>query len=131
MTDMNGSRMKFGVFMAPFHTPPGEDPTVAFQHDLETVQLLDRLDYDEAWFGEHHSGGSELFPDPAMFIAHAAPQTRRIKPRHWRHFPPVPQPTMGGRSNVVPRPPDARADDDGGRTGSLAHGCCDDRHRAG
>jgi limonene 1,2-monooxygenase len=72
-------RMRFGIFMAPFHAPTGQDPTTAYDRDLEIVQLLDSLDYDEAWIGEHHSGGVEIVPEPALFIAHAAPQTRHIK----------------------------------------------------
>lgn len=71
--------MRFGIFMAPFHCPAGQDPIAAIQRDLEVVQLLDRLGYDEAWIGEHHSAGSEIIPDPMLFIAHAAPQTRHIK----------------------------------------------------
>lgn len=71
--------MRFGIFMAPFHCPAGQDPISALQRDLETVQLLDRLGYDEAWIGEHHSAGAEIIPDPMLFIAYAAPQTRHIK----------------------------------------------------
>lgn len=73
------NRLRFGIFMAPFHAPTGQDPTTAYGRDLEIVQLLDSLGYDEAWVGEHHSGGVEIIPDPAMFIANAAPQTRHIK----------------------------------------------------
>ena len=71
--------MRFGIFMAPFHPPAGQDPISAVQRDLEVVQLLDRLGYEEAWIGEHHSAGSEIIPDPMIFIAYAAPQTRHIK----------------------------------------------------
>ncbi|MCC6437683.1 MAG: LLM class flavin-dependent oxidoreductase [Acidimicrobiales bacterium] len=71
--------MRFGIFMAPFHCPAGQDPISAIQRDLEIVQLLDRLGYEEAWIGEHHSAGSEIIPDPMLFIAYAAPQTRSIK----------------------------------------------------
>ena len=71
--------MRFGIFMAPFHCPAGQDPVSAIQRDLELVQLLDRLGYDEAWIGEHHSAGAEIIPDPMIFIGYAAPQTRHIK----------------------------------------------------
>ena len=71
--------MRFGIFMAPFHPPAGQDPISAVQRDLEIVQLLDRLGYEEAWIGEHHSAGTEIIPDPMIFIAYAAPQTRHIK----------------------------------------------------
>ena len=71
--------MRFGIFMAPFHPPAGQDPISAIQRDLEVVQLLDKLGYEEAWIGEHHSAGTEIIPDPMIFIAYAAPQTRHIK----------------------------------------------------
>jgi limonene 1,2-monooxygenase len=73
------ARMRFGIFMAPFHAPTGQNPTAAYARDLSTIQLLDELGYDEAWIGEHHSGGVELIPSPEIFIAHVAAQTRHIK----------------------------------------------------
>jgi limonene 1,2-monooxygenase len=51
--------LRFGAFYAPFH-PVGQSPTMALEYDLERVEALDRLGYDEAWFGEHHSGGYEI-----------------------------------------------------------------------
>jgi len=44
------SRMRFGIFMAPFH-PAGVNPTILLESDLELIEHLDRLDYDEAWIG--------------------------------------------------------------------------------
>ena len=72
------ARMKFGIFMGPFHEL-GENPTVAFQRDLELMQLLDSLDYDEAWIGEHHSAGWEIIPTPEIFCAAAAERTKHLK----------------------------------------------------
>ncbi|MET0821194.1 MAG: LLM class flavin-dependent oxidoreductase [Aeromicrobium sp.] len=72
------ARMKFGAFIAPVHKP-GKNPTVLMQHDLELVEHLDRLDFDEAWIGEHHSAGSEIIGSPEIFIAAAAERTRRIR----------------------------------------------------
>ena len=51
--------MRFGVFMAPFHSV-GTNPTLALERDLDLLVHLDRLGYDEAWIGEHHSGGVEI-----------------------------------------------------------------------
>ena len=34
-------RMRFGIFLAPFHKP-GINPTLALEQDLELVQWLDR-----------------------------------------------------------------------------------------
>ena len=72
-------RMRFGIFMAPFHAPAGQNPTTAFARDLATIQQLDGLGYDEAWIGEHHSCGTEIISSPEIFIAHAAAHTRHIK----------------------------------------------------
>ena len=74
MTD----RLRFGLFMAPFHVA-GENPTLAIERDLELVQHADRLGYDEAWIGEHHSAGTEIIASPELFIAVAAERTRHIK----------------------------------------------------
>src|SRR5438067_10984631 len=71
-------RLGFGIFLAPFH-PVGENPTTALHRDLELIEWLDRLGYDEAWFGEHHSAGFEIIASPEVFIAAAAARTRRIR----------------------------------------------------
>src|SRR6266566_191250 len=71
-------RLSFGIFMAPFHRV-GDNPTLALQRDLELIQWLDSLGFDEAWVGEHHSAGWEIIADPAVFIAAAAERTRHIK----------------------------------------------------
>jgi limonene 1,2-monooxygenase len=69
--------LKFGIFLAPFH-PAGQNPTVALERDIELIQHLDRLGFDEAWIGEHHSGGWEIITSPEIFIASAAARTKRI-----------------------------------------------------
>jgi limonene 1,2-monooxygenase len=71
-------RLRFGIFMAPFH-PAGENPTLALERDLELIEHLDRLGWDEAWIGEHHSAGSEIIASPEIFIAAAAERTRHIR----------------------------------------------------
>ncbi|WP_181782392.1 LLM class flavin-dependent oxidoreductase [Pseudonocardia pini] len=75
MTD----RLRFGVFHAPYHLPMGQNPNLALHRDLEFVQHLDRLGFDEAWIGEHHSCGCEIIPDPIVFISNVAPRTSTIK----------------------------------------------------
>jgi limonene 1,2-monooxygenase len=66
--------MRFGIFMAPFH-PAGESPTCCCINDLELIEHLDRLGFDEAWIGEHHSAGTEIIASPEIFIA-ARPSAR-------------------------------------------------------
>jgi len=72
------SAMRFGIFLAPFHET-GENPTLAMRRDLELIDHLDRLGFEEAWIGEHHSGGLEIIASPEVFIAAAAERTRYIK----------------------------------------------------
>jgi luciferase-like monooxygenase len=75
MTDLY---LRSGIFLAPFHNHD-ENPTLSIERDLELVEHLDRLNYHEAWIGEHHSGGFELIACPEMFIAAAAQRTRHIR----------------------------------------------------
>jgi limonene 1,2-monooxygenase len=70
--------MKFGIFLAPFHRV-GENPTLAMNRDIELLEWLDWLGYDEAWIGEHHSAGWELIALPELIIAAAAERTKHIK----------------------------------------------------
>src|SRR3954466_10088985 len=70
--------LKFGIFLAPFH-PVGQNPTLALERDLDLVVHLDRLGFDEAWVGEHPSGGFELIASPEVFVATAAERTRHIR----------------------------------------------------
>lgn len=70
--------LKHGIFLAPFHDMD-EDPTACMHYDLELIEWLDRLGFDEAWIGEHHSGGFETISSPELFIASAAERTRRLK----------------------------------------------------
>src|SRR3979490_2113655 len=69
--------MKFGIFLAPFHKV-GENPTLAMNRDMELIEWMDYLGYDEVWIGEHHSAGWELIASPEVFIAAAAERTRHI-----------------------------------------------------
>ena len=71
-------KLRNGIFLAPFH-PVDEDPTLCIQRDMELIEHLDRLGYDEAWVGEHHSAGFEIIPSPELFIAAVAERTRRIR----------------------------------------------------
>ena len=42
------SRINFGAFLAPHH-PIGEHPMLQYQRDLDLVEHLDRLGYNEFW----------------------------------------------------------------------------------
>jgi limonene 1,2-monooxygenase len=69
--------LTFGIFLGPFHRV-GDNPNLCLWRDLDLVQWLDHLGYDEAWFGEHHSAGWETIAAPELMIATAAERTRRI-----------------------------------------------------
>ena len=75
---MSEPYLRSGIFLAPFHYH-NENPTLSIERDLELLEHLDRLNYHEAWIGEHHSGGFELIACPEMFIAAAAQRTRHIR----------------------------------------------------
>src|SRR5256885_1848300 len=75
---MNDRFLKTGIFLAPFHAL-AENPLLALERDMELLVHLDRLNYHEAWIGEHHSGGFEIIACPEMFIAAAAERTRHIR----------------------------------------------------
>jgi limonene 1,2-monooxygenase len=72
------SRLNFGAFLAPHH-PIGEHPMLQFRRDLDLVEHLDKLGYEEFWCGEHHSSGWEMIGSPEMFLAAAGERTKRIK----------------------------------------------------
>ena len=75
---MTTQRMRFGAFIAPFHQL-NEHPSIALEQDIKLVQLMDELGYEEAWFGEHHSGGWEISASPEVMIAVCAERTRNIR----------------------------------------------------
>jgi limonene 1,2-monooxygenase len=72
------SRLEFGAFLAPHH-PIGENPTLQFRRDLDLVEHLDRLGYNEFWCGEHHSTGWEVIASPELFLAAAGERTGNIR----------------------------------------------------
>ena len=70
--------LRSGIFLAPFHAMD-ENPILALERDMELLQHLDKLNYHEAWIGEHHSGGFEIISSPEVFIAAAAERTKHIR----------------------------------------------------
>jgi len=70
--------MKFSIFMMPLHHPT-ENPSLAFDRDIDLIRYADELGYDEFFIGEHHSGGWETMPAPEMVLAKASAQAHRIR----------------------------------------------------
>ncbi|MFC9326849.1 LLM class flavin-dependent oxidoreductase [Kitasatospora sp. NPDC057015] len=81
---------RIGVFLSPVHET-GQDPHLALRRNLDLVEQLDELNFDEAWFGEHHSLGWGLVGAPETMIAAASQRTQQIKLAHgvaplsWHH----------------------------------------------
>ncbi|SNQ45934.1 Limonene 1,2-monooxygenase [Frankia canadensis] len=69
--------MRFGVQIFPYHKP-WIDPSTQFEDDLQLIEHLDRLGYDEVWIGEHHSTGWQNIAAPELFLAAAGQRTRNI-----------------------------------------------------
>src|SRR5260370_7229599 len=91
-------RMKFGIFMGPFHRV-GENPTLAIDRDLELVQWLHYLGFDEAWIGGHHSAGWGIISSPEIFLSPAAgpPPPTNLRTSCLtlpRHPPPLPRTSL-------------------------------------
>ncbi|WP_100809708.1 MULTISPECIES: LLM class flavin-dependent oxidoreductase [unclassified Microbacterium] len=78
MSSYTGPRLRFGTFLSPYHRV-GTNPTLAFERNLQLITYLEEFGYDEAWIGEHHSGGLSLNASPEVFIAAAAERTSRIR----------------------------------------------------
>lgn len=76
--DLSTGPKNFGVFLAPFHKM-GISPTVHFQRDLQLIEHIDKLGFQEAWIGEHHTGGHEPIGCPEMVLTAAAERTQQIK----------------------------------------------------
>jgi limonene 1,2-monooxygenase len=70
--------LRHGIFLPPLHTMD-ENVTLCLQRDLELIQHVDNLGFDEAWIGEHHSAGFETIDSPEIFIMAAAERTKRIR----------------------------------------------------
>ena len=75
---MAADKIRFGAFIAPFH-PLDENPSLALHRDMELIELLDKLGYEEAWIGEHHSAAFEIIGSPEVFIAAAIERTKQIR----------------------------------------------------
>ena len=78
MSTLPSIPLRHGAFLPPFH-PMNENPAACIDRDLELMEWLDRLGFNEAWIGEHHSAGWELISSPELFIAVAAERTKSIK----------------------------------------------------
>ncbi|MEV7285254.1 LLM class flavin-dependent oxidoreductase [Streptomyces sp. NPDC093252] len=79
MRNLRKLDVRCGVFTPPWSLPLTGDPALAIRREIDLLTFLDRLGYDEAWIGEHHSGGMEIIGSPELIVAAAAERSRRIR----------------------------------------------------
>ena len=102
--------MNFSFFMMPLHVP-GDNPSLAFQRDIELIAYVDHLGFDEFWIGEHHSAGWETMPSPEMALAKASAACAENPARHVSDLATIPSPVSRGGEDGIPGPPDKRQSD--------------------
>jgi alkanesulfonate monooxygenase SsuD/methylene tetrahydromethanopterin reductase-like flavin-dependent oxidoreductase (luciferase family) len=83
--------MQLGVFMMPSH-PPERDLYTGHTWDLNHLELIDMLGFDEAWIGEHFTSPWEPNPAPDLLLAQALLRTKRIKLAPGAHLLPYHHP---------------------------------------
>ena len=70
--------MKFGALLMPSH-PPERSIQDGQRWDLNDLERLDALGFEEAWIGEHFTASWEPCPAPDLLIAQALLRTKRIR----------------------------------------------------
>ena len=80
-----------------------------FRRDLDLVEHLDRLGYDEFWCGEHHSSGCEMIGSPQMILAAAGERSKRINLATGIVSLPYHHPFNAAQRMVRTRPPSSPA----------------------
>lgn len=71
--------MHFGLFNLMTQRDPGKAPREIYNEMVEQVKLADELDYEVAWFAEHHFSNYCLCPSPLTMATYLAAHTSRIK----------------------------------------------------
>ena len=69
--------MKLGALLMPSH-PPEQAIADGQRWDLEELERLDALGFEEAWIGEHFTAAWEPCPAPDLLIAQALVRTERL-----------------------------------------------------
>ncbi len=88
---MNDRYLKTGVFLAPFH-PERENPLLCLERDMDLLVHMDKLNYSEAWIGEHHSGRLRDHQLPGDVHRRRRRAHAPHPPRHRRRLAALPQP---------------------------------------
>ncbi len=83
--------MKLGAFLMPTH-PPERSISGGQDWDLQEIEALDALGFQEAWIGEHFTAAWEPCPAPDLLIAAAISRTKHIRLGTLGHLLPYHQP---------------------------------------
>ena len=75
---MKTPSIEFGALLMPSH-PPERSIGDGQQRDLEDLERLDALGFEEAWIGEHFTTSWEPCPAPDLLIAQALLRTKQIR----------------------------------------------------
>ena len=70
--------MRLGAFLMPSH-PPERSIRDGQNCDLDDIERLDELGFEEAWIGEHFTAHWEPCPAPDLLIAQALTRTKQIR----------------------------------------------------
>jgi len=70
--------LNLGLFMMPLH-PADKNITISYEEDRQLVILADKLNFTEAWMGEHYSSTAEPVTSPLIFHASLISETQNIK----------------------------------------------------
>ena len=73
------TRVQFGLFsLTTLSSPRGNTEQLLAETRAE-VQLAEQLDFDIAWFAEHHFSNYSITSSPLLLVAHMAQATSRIR----------------------------------------------------
>jgi alkanesulfonate monooxygenase SsuD/methylene tetrahydromethanopterin reductase-like flavin-dependent oxidoreductase (luciferase family) len=70
--------MRFGTYHV-FQCPPGKDPGIVVQQELERAELSEALGYDDVWVPEQHFSPYCMSGDALLMAGHIAARTRRVQ----------------------------------------------------
>ncbi len=71
--------MQFGLFSLTTLSSPRGDTGQLLAETRAEVQLAEQLDFDVAWFAEHHFSNYSITSSPLLLVAHMAQATTRIR----------------------------------------------------
>ena len=71
-------QLRLGSLLMPSH-PPEVSIADGHEADLEELERLDALGFDEAWVGEHYTTTWEPCPAPDLLVAQGLMRTKRIR----------------------------------------------------